>query len=183
MIEASQKEELKPVQWIDFEYDGNKYDLSHLHPRTLQFVRAAQGKEPAVEYQVDVIFSLHCLSIETLPGSDPKLLYSDSRETRTFDFERYELSKRLPAIIESLSRRKCFQTDRSDFVTVEVIREDATIANYHVFFTVSRATKRGHLNLYISSAYVASRKAGSSGRSIKFMVILHHTMNQIKIKA
>ena len=27
MIEASQKEELKPVQWLDFEYDGNKYDL------------------------------------------------------------------------------------------------------------------------------------------------------------
>jgi len=68
-------------------------------------------------------------------------------------------------------------------VTVEVIRKDATIANYHVFFTVSKATKKGHLNLYISSAYVAKRKAGSSGRSIKFMVILHHTMNQIKIKA
>jgi hypothetical protein len=30
-----------------------------LHSRTLQFVRAEQGKEPAVEYQVDVIFSLH----------------------------------------------------------------------------------------------------------------------------
>src|ERR1035437_3659354 len=165
MIEASQKEELKPVKWIDFEYDGKKHDLSHLHPRTLQFVRAAQGKQPAVEYQVDVIFSLHCFSVEVLPGSDLKLSYSDSRETRTFDFERYELSKRLPAIIESLSRRKCFQTDRSDFVRVEVIREDATVANYHVFFTVSKATKKGHLNLYISSAYVANREADRSGRS------------------
>lgn len=100
-----------------------------------------------------------------------------------FDFDRYELSKRLPAIIESLSRRKCFQTDRSDFVTVEVIREDTTVANYHVFFTVSRATKKGRINLFISSAYVADRKVGSSGRSIRFTVILHHTMNKIPIKA
>ena len=170
------------MQWIDFEFDGKKYDLSHLHSRTLQFVRAAQGKEPAIEYQVDVIFSLHCFSVKARPGADAKLLYSDSRETRMFDSERYDLSKQLPAIIESLSQRRCFQTDRSDFVTVEVVREDTTVVNYHVYFTVSKATRRGRLNLYVSSAYVADRKAGSSGRPIKFLVILHHAMNKIPIK-
>jgi hypothetical protein len=131
------------VKWQAFVHDGTTYDLAHLHPRTLQFVRVAQGKEPSVEYQVDVIFSLHCFSDKVVPDTDPKLLYSDSRETRMFDFERYVLSKQLPAIVESFSQRKCFQTDRSDFVTVEVIREDATIANYHVYFTVSKATTKG----------------------------------------
>jgi GT2 family glycosyltransferase len=114
---------------------------------------------------------------------DPRLFHSDSRETRTFDFDRYELSKLLPAIVESLATRKCFQTNRSDFVTVELICEGEKTVNYHVYFTVSKAAKRGYLNLYISSAYVANRKAGSSGRSINFLVILHRTMNRIRIKA
>ena len=86
------------------------------------------------------------------------MVYSDARESRLFDFERYELSKRLPGIIESLSQRKCFQTDRSDFVTVDVILADATVVNYHVYFTVSKATKKGFINLFVSSAYVAIGK-------------------------
>jgi hypothetical protein len=68
-------------------------------------------------------------------------------------------------------------------VTVELICEGEKTVNYHVYFTVSKAAKRGYLNLYISSAYVANRKAGSSGRSINFLVILHRTMNRIRIKA
>jgi hypothetical protein len=118
MIVATQKEELKPVQWSNFENDGTTYDLKHLHPCTLQFERPADEKKPAAVFNVDVIFGLHCFSREIPAGAyDRKLIYSDARESRLFDFERYELSKRLPAIIESLSQRKCFQTDRSDFVT------------------------------------------------------------------
>ncbi len=33
---------------------------------------------------------------------DAGLLYGDDRETRVFDFHRYELSKQLPTIIEEL---------------------------------------------------------------------------------
>jgi hypothetical protein len=172
------------VKWQAFVHDETTYDLTHLHPRTLQFERPAQEKKLAVVFNVNVICGLHCFSREIPTGAyDRTLVYSDARESRLFDSERYELSKRLPAIIESLSQRKCFQTDRSDFVTVEVIQADATVVNYHVYFTVSKATKKGHINLFASSAYVANRKVGSSGRSIKFLVILHNTMNNILIKA
>jgi hypothetical protein len=172
------------VKWQAFVHDGTTYDLTHLHPHTLQFERPAQEKKPAVVFNVDVIFGLHCFSREIPTDTyNHALVYSDARESRLFDFERYDLSKQLPAIIESLSQRKCFQTDRSDFVTVDVIGADATIVNYHVYFTVSKATKKGHMNLFVSSAYVANRRVGSSGRAIKFLVILHNTMNKILIKA
>ncbi len=38
--------------------------------------------------------------------------YGDHRETRIFDFQRYELSKRLPAILETLAQRKCYHTGK-----------------------------------------------------------------------
>jgi hypothetical protein len=171
------------LKWQAFVCDGKTYDLNHLHPCTLQFERRAEERRPAVVFNVDVIFGLHCFSREIPNGTyERKLIYSDSRESRLFDFDRYDLSKQLPAIIASLSQRKCFQTDRSDFVTVEVVRADATIVNYHVYFTVSKATKRGCLNLFVTSAYVANRRPGSSGRAIKFLFILHNTMNRIPIK-
>jgi hypothetical protein len=57
-----------------------------------------------------------------------------------------------------------------------------TVVNYQVYFTVTKATRKGHLNLFVTSAYVANRRAGSSGRAIKFLFILHNTMNRIPIK-
>jgi hypothetical protein len=165
------------------EYDGLNYDLSHLHPRTLQFERPAQGDKPAVIFTVDVIFSLHCFTHE-LPSSayDRKLVYSDDRETRLFDFERLELSKRLPKIVETLAQRKCFHTGYGNFVTVEVVREDGATVNYHVFFTASKSDRKRRVNLYIQSAYVPSKKVGISGKPIRFLVILHNTLNKLSIK-
>ncbi len=171
------------MKWQAFVCDSKTYDLKHLHPCTLQFERHAEVKKPTVVFKVHVIFGLHCFSREIPDGAyDRKLIYSDSRESRLFDFDRYDLSKQLPAIIASLSQRKCFQTDRSDFVTVEVVRADATVVNYHVYFTVSKATRKGYLNLFVTSAYVANRKVGSSGRAIKFLFILYNTMNLIPIR-
>lgn len=135
------------MQWNNFEYEGEVFDLSHLHPRTLQFERPAQGDKPAVIFTVDVIFSLHCFTHELSSCAyDWKLTYSDTRETRLFDFERYELSKRLPEIIESLTQRKCFHTGYGNFVTVEVVREDRTSVNYHVFFTASKSDRKRRVN-------------------------------------
>jgi hypothetical protein len=172
------------LKWDDFKYGGVTYGLSHLYPRTLQFERQAYGDQPAVIFTVDVIFSLHCFTRELLPGTyDRKLTYSDTRETRLFDFERYELSKRLPEIIETLAQRKCFHTGYGNFVTVEVAREDGASVNYYVFFTASKSTRKGRINIYIQSAYVPDRKVGTTNKPIRFLVILHNTMNQLPIRS
>ena len=172
------------MHWKDFEHDGVKYDLRHLYPRTLQFERPAKGDKPAVIFAVDAIFSLHCFTHELPPCAyDRNLTYADARETRLFDFERYELSKRLPGIIETLAQRKCFQTGHGNFVTVEVVREDGVSVNYHVFFTASKSDRKGRVNIYVQSAYVPDRKVSTSGKPIRFLVILYNTLNKLPIRS
>jgi hypothetical protein len=81
------------VKWNPFTYGGQVYDLSHLHPRTCRYEQAAKGDNPARIYTVDVIFSLHCFTRSLLDDevADTALFYADDRETRCFDFRRYEL--------------------------------------------------------------------------------------------
>jgi len=171
------------LQWKNFKYAGVTYDLSHLSPRTLMFERPPQCGKPAVRFTVDVIFSLHCFSHKLPSGPyDRSLTYSDVRETRLFDFERYELSKRLPEIIKTMAQRKCFHTGHGNFVTVEVVKENGEAVDYHVFFTVSKSARKGRINIYIQSAYAPDRKVSSSRKPIRFLVILHNTLNKLPIR-
>jgi hypothetical protein len=111
------------VQWRNFEHNSVTYDLNHLHPQTIEFERPAKDGKPAVVYTVDLTYSLHCFSHKLPSGAfDKSLIYPNTRETRLFDFERYELSKRLPGIIETMAQRKCFHTGHGNFFTVEVVR-------------------------------------------------------------
>ena len=114
-------------------------------------------------------------------------------DSRTMSEEEYDdllqgqdwksLSKRLPGIIETMAHRKCFHTGRGNFVTVEVIREDGVPVNYHVFFTASKSTRKGRINIYIQSAYVPEKRVGTTSKPIRFLVILHNTLNQLPIKS
>ncbi|MGD0520166.1 MAG: hypothetical protein ABSA48_02815 [Terracidiphilus sp.] len=73
-----------------------------MHPHSVTYVQPAKGDAPARVYKVDVMFGLHCFTRgrgQDVPHENA-LLYGDDRETRVFDFVRYELSKRLPEIIE-----------------------------------------------------------------------------------
>lgn len=172
------------MHWKNFEHEGVIYDMRHLYPRTLQFERPAQSDKLAIIFAVDVIYSLHCFTKELPSGSyDRKLTYSDAREMRLFDFERYELSKKLPMIIETLAQRKCFHTGHGNFVTVEVVRGDGVTVNYHVFFTASKSDRKGRVNIYIQSAYLPDRKVSTSGKPIRFLVILYNTLNKLPIRS
>ena len=88
-----------------FEHQGKVYDLSHLYPFPMRYEQPSKDGKPTRVYKVDVEFSLHCFTRGARKGEvpDAALLYSDSRETRIFDFQRYELSKRLPEIVACLA--------------------------------------------------------------------------------
>jgi hypothetical protein len=155
------------VQWKPFIFGGACYDLSHLHPRTCRYEQPAKGDKPARIYTVDVIFSLHCFTRGVLNNAvvDAALFYANDRETRVFDFQRYELSKQLPAIIGSLGERKCFPTGHDNFFSVALIDRDGNSIEYDIFFTASRASrKKGVANLYIQSAYVRDQEHGNRPR-------------------
>jgi hypothetical protein len=173
------------MKWQPFLHQNVAYGLSHLHPRGITYEQPAKGDKPALQYRVEVSFSLHCFTrgIEENERPDRKLLYSDSREARVFDFQRYELSKRLPDIVQDLPRRKCYNTGKGNFFTVAVTGDQGQKIEYDIFFEASRSTRKG-LVLFVQSAYVRDAQHGSrpQAKPIGFYVILFNTLNNQPIR-
>ena len=114
--------------------------------------------------------------------------YSDHRENRVLDFRRYNLSLQLPAIVKSLMTRKCFHTERGNFFTVSIVDEGGDKVDYEIYFTVSKSSKAGIINLFIQSAYPRDAAYSSSRprkhpKPIGFPVIVYNVLNRIPIKA
>lgn len=150
----------------------------------MTYEQPAKGKDPARVYRVDVIFGLHCFTRDPGEGEvvESALLYSDDRETRVFDFVRYELSELLPQIVDGLAQRKCFHTGHGNFFSIEIVQRDGSRDEYNIFFTASRSSVKGRINLFVQSAYirdpehVSNRPAKRS--AIGFYVILFNTLNK-----
>jgi hypothetical protein len=109
----------------------------------------------------------------------------DNRETRLFDFQRYELSKRLPAILENLAQRKCYHTGKGNFFSVDVINENGAVVEYDIFFAVSRSSKKGWVNLFVHRAYVRDALHGRNRprkKPIGFYVIFFNVIHGKPIK-
>jgi hypothetical protein len=107
------------VLWAPFTKDKVAYGLTHLHPKTVTFEQQEKQNHPSRKYVVDVEFGLHCFTCGFEEGDDfdPKQIYSDARESRLFDFDRYELSKRLPEVVGNLPNCKCYHTNHGNFFT------------------------------------------------------------------
>jgi len=174
------------MNWQPFVYQNLVYDLSHLNSRTATYEQPAKGDKPVRQYQVEVIFSLHCFTRGFQENEQPErdLLYSDSRETRVFDFRRYELSKQLPRIMQELADRKCYHSGKGNFFTVEVFDEQEEKIEYDIFFEASKSEKRGTIRLFVQSAYVrdAKHRSRPALNRIGFYVILFNTINNKPIK-
>jgi hypothetical protein len=174
------------VHWKPFEFNSSVYDLSHLHPRTCRYTQPAKGNKPEHSYSVEIRFSLHCFTRGLKSGEtlDRSLCYSDDRETRTFDFRRYELSKQLPAIFDTLAQRKCYHTGKSNFLTIEWVDDSGNFVEYEVFFVASRSFRKGVLNLFVQSAYIRDAKHSrlSPRKPIGLHFILFNVLHNRPIK-
>lgn len=182
---------MSSLQWQAFKYQGIIYDLSHLYPFEITYIQPAKNDRPDQVYYFRVAFSLHCFTRkkgeqETL---DPALLYSDSRETRVFDFKRYELSKQLKNIIQELTSRKCYHTGHEGcYFTIDVRNDDGVIEEYDVFFKISLssdAKKKKKLTLFVQSAYLRDIDHQSNRpkkKPIDFFIIAYNTLNKKRVK-
>lgn len=175
------------MRWTPFEYQGDVYDLSHLHPFSTRYEQPSKDGKPTRIYKVDVEFSLHCFTrgAKVHETPDSALFYSDSRETRIFDLQRYQLSKRLPEIVNCLAQRRCYHTGKGNFFTIEIVNElDGSRIEYDIFFAVSYSSKKGFVKLYVQSAYIRDEAHGGNRPDmlkIGFFVILYNTMNRKQI--
>jgi hypothetical protein len=166
------------VKWRQFTYQGASYDLSHLDPFEWQYTAKAGEKRPERTYKFHVTFSMHCFSRNPRDGEQvaADLWYFGPKENRVFCFDRHELSHRLPEIIRGLGDRVCWHTHHGNFFTIELTTEKGEEVEYEIYFDVTRATRRGWLNLIVESAYVRTEEYESTQpkkRKIRLEIIAY----------
>ena len=65
--------------------------------------------------------------------------------------------------------------DRGNFFTIAATDENGTMVDYDVFFTVSKSSQKGRLNLFLQSAYLDATLP--KPRPIRFEIILFNTLH------
>lgn len=171
------------VRWEPHtDYKGRSFPLNHLHPFRFKYQLPAHNNKPEQEVTIQVGFSMHCFTRKSTQGDPRSELYSDNRETRTFDYERYELSQYLKQIAQSLDQRKCQSSTRDNFLTVGPVTYQGEQVCYGVFFNLKKLP-RNELLLVIQSAYkLDPAKPMPKKGKIRFKVLVGKTLRGTKPK-
>ncbi len=170
------------MEWPAFEYQGQTFDLSHLHPFEHVFERPATDRSPAERFQVRVSFSSHCFTkkLDSNEVPDLELMYPCDFERRIFDRVRFRLSSQLPKLIRSLASKRVRQNlGKHKFFTVELIEDSGQGIEYDIFFRLVKSGK-GWLELIVETAFdrrPENRKNRPSGKPIRFWIVLHNTIH------
>lgn len=140
------------IRWVPHQSaDGRVFPLNHLHPFRLTHSLAAAKGHPSRRVLLHVGFGLHCFSSK--PRDAPTDPVSDNRETRTFDVERYELSRELPQVIRQVvgGKLRCERAGADNYVVVGLVNGH----RYGVFFNLKRWSRHGpdSVLLMVQSAY------------------------------
>lgn len=165
------------MKWKAFTHEKTVYDFGHLDPFEYDLVVPEKDDKPEQRYRLNVTFSMHCFTRDARKGEQipAELAYSDSRETRFFEFDRYEQSKGLAKIVRTLGERKCHHDKHGNFYVFEVVDADGRKQYYSVFFTLSKAGKKAGLNLYITTAHMRpAQPYAKNVKPVRFSVIVHN---------
>lgn len=169
-------------EWRNFTLDGKIYDLSHLNAHWVEYVDTKDEEKP-IPYKFRVTYGFHCFTKDSEELSTEKsqlIMYSAPRESRPFNFERYELSKHLPSIINSLGNRETLvcHAGYGNFATVKVLDANGSEVNYFVPFKVFKERKK--LRLHVPSAYPLYEGTGKI-RKVGFFVIAKNLLHGKKL--
>jgi hypothetical protein len=172
------------TSWRPFVFKGKTYDLSHLDAHISEYIDDRKDQTQVI-YKYIVTYSFHCFAKE-----DPNLskeesesfVYKTRKENRHFNFERYELSKHLPSIINSLGNQNmtCFHAGHNRYAHYKVDDGKGNIINYFVVFKSFKEKKK--LRLHIESAYPVIPSEQGKMKRIGFFVIAHNTLLGKSIK-
>jgi hypothetical protein len=138
-------------------------------------IPSATGKG-VVQANLTVVYSVHCYSTGKDVENTGHRIY-DGRTTRFFSLERYQLSLRLPEVIQLLAtEEKCFFTAHRNFFIIQT--EDNK--EFRVFFSIKK-TGKSELKVYIESAYFPETFTQKKG-AIKGYLLLAKTLRGERIK-
>jgi hypothetical protein len=159
--------------------------LTALHPFQQPFTLAATGKYPERTLDLYFGFSLHTFTHRIMANDDLLDNYSDNRETRAFDYERYQWSFKLPRMARELGSRPCYfarsTADLLNYVTLELDEG----SRYAAFFDLKRWHEKGKdaVLIVFESAYVLEADKVHPGKgSISFSALLGHTIRGTRPK-
>jgi hypothetical protein len=160
------------ASWKSFTFEGTIYDLSHLDARWIEYLDSRDAKHP-ITYRFVVTYSFHCFAKDLEDSSEEQsqlLMYRAPRDSRPFNFERYELSKYLPKIISSLGEKETLvcHAGYGSFAAVKVLDSNGNEIDYFVSFVVFKEKKK--LRLHVQSAYPLDRKLGNI-KKVSFFAI------------
>lgn len=142
--------------WGAFSYEEREYCLGHLKAHEVKFI----GNDET-EYVFIVTYGLHCFTKDDTDHNIPVKI-SDGRHEQRVCLERYESSKSIRLIIETLDHEgvKIFQTTTEKYFTISRLNNlTGEIEPYKVcmaFFKENRL-----LRIHVTSAYFAREGEGS----------------------
>lgn len=172
------------TSWKNFILNDETYDLSHLNAQWVEYLDQRDEKKP-VAYKFIVTYGLHCFTkdsddVDISNEESQLLMYSAPKESRQFNFERYQLSKQLPNIIKSLGDRETLvcHAGYGKFATVKVLDSNGIEVDYYVAFAVFKEAKK--LRLHVQSAYPKYEGIGKV-KKVGFFVIAKNLLNNQKL--
>ena len=170
------------IAWKNFILNGDIYDLSHLNAHWVEYLDQ-RDEENQITYKFIVTYGLHCFTKDSddLSSEESQLLmYSAPRESRQFNFERYQLSKQLPSIIKSLGDKETLvcHAGYGNFATVKILDSNGIEVDYYVVFAVFKEVKK--LRLHVLSAYPKYEVLGKV-KKVGFFVIAKNLLNNKKL--
>lgn len=169
--------------WRKFSLDGTDYDLSHLDACQVEYYDTYKPDKPIV-YKFIVTYAMHCFTEDFKDLSEEernRLCYSSHVESRPFSLSRYELSKNLPKIVQSLGNKESliFHGKNSNYVTlVRGLSKNEPDFGYLVAFRVFRESKK--LRLHVQSAYPLSQEY-KGGKKVRFLLIAEKLLQDKKL--
>jgi hypothetical protein len=176
--------------FLPVSFRGITWDLSHLDSFVFRL-------DPGVGLKIDVvvIFSCHCFTRSVpkdsllrsqIPNDE---IYSDGKEERVLDTQRYELSKLLlRPLVTGLPERRIIiaNHEQGNFMTVHVHDSNGANSIYGVFFDTEKDRERkGRIFLRIQSAYILDNgltKRQKTAKRVKWLTLLKATYEGRKIK-
>lgn len=165
----------KFTRWRPFHLGSIAYPLTHVHPFRFELLLPAREKQPELRAEVRVAFSSHTFTVRCAAEIAPHEYYSGRNDRRTFDFERYHLSKCLPELIKGLGSRKCYFTRHQNYFVADPKEGLAIDHEYWVFFSIRKSHDGRAAQMFVESAYPGDRRQAPYGRSrekVRFQLLV-----------
>ena len=163
-------------QWKSFNDGIDEYNFNHLNSCKHVFIHPKRNES----YTLYFTFSHHVFtrSFKDNENVDPKKIYPYPSDKRTFDADRFKLSKHLPKIVQTLPDQFCYHGGYSRYCSCKISQEDGSEINYQVVYRVWK--ERGKMRFHVESAYPLQESLGKV-KKVNFWVICHNLLQGKKL--